>query len=244
MAFSFFILICSVFYITFLTIQQNYKNQLSLPISVTLLNSPKVTQQADIDVFFEQSPLLNHDVYFLKLMISTLPWVKNVRVTKEWPNKITVDIDEYEPKYRWQDLLYLNKDGTVFSIPDGRIKEKNFIHLYGDEGKERETVKIVEQFNQIIDNIGSNKINFSILAAEVNRRGAWQLLMQYCAQEICAKPSEMKVNLGKENILKRFENLVYYLPEVSKRLEQKESIIAADLRNDNGIIIKKEVIEE
>lgn len=244
-AFLFFCLVCVVVFFTFLAIKKEYQNQLTLPVEVILLNQNEITQTQDIEAIFEQNSLSNHDVDFLKVLVLSLPWVKEASIHKEWPNRITIEVEEYKPKYLWQDLLYLDEKGTIFSIPENRIiPNPSLIHLYGEEGQEREIVKTIENFNEKIERVASNKITFTILAAEVNRRGAWQLLMQYCAKSVCPATPTVKVNLGKENILQRFDNLVYYLPEVIKKLKLKDRIITADLRNDNGIIIKTEVVEE
>lgn len=251
--------VCSLFFLGFVIVilwlvfselKKEYKIQSTLPTQFVFLNQSKITQLDDIETLFNQITFVeNNDIYFFKMMISNLPWIKNVKIIKKWPDQVLIDVDEYVPKYRWQDFLYLDNEGIAFSIPEERIDADAFLQLYGEEGKEKESVVTLEQFNQILNKLASKKIKFTILAAEVNRRGAWQLLMTYCTDHVCPKASsvnlyQIKIKLGKENILQRFQHLVDYLPEIVAKLKLKDRIILADLRNDNGIIIKTERIEE
>lgn len=251
--------VCSLFFLGFVIVilwlvfselKKEYKIQSTLPTQFVFLNQSKITQLDDIEMLFKQTTFVeNNDIYFFKMMISNLPWIKNVKIIKKWPDKVLIDVDEYVPKYRWQDFLYLDNEGIAFSIPEERIEADTFLQLYGEEGKEKDSVVTLEQFNQILNKLASKKIKFTILAAEVNRRGAWQLLMTYCTDHVCPKTSsvnlyQIKIKLGKENILQRFQHLVDYLPEIVAKLKLKDRIILADLRNDNGIIIKTERIEE
>lgn len=52
--------------------------------------------------------------------ISTLPWVDTVRLRREWPDTLTIDIQEYQPIAHWGEEQWLTTTGKLVTLPLAR----------------------------------------------------------------------------------------------------------------------------
>ena len=49
--------------------------------------------------------------------ISSLPWVDTVRLRRQWPDMLTIDIQEYQPIAHWGDEQWLTTTGKLVTLP-------------------------------------------------------------------------------------------------------------------------------
>ena len=49
---------------------------------------------------------------------SDIPWVSSVTVQKEWPDTVTVTVDEFEPVAHWNSGRLVADNGTAFEVPE------------------------------------------------------------------------------------------------------------------------------
>ena len=57
------------------------------------------------------------DIESLRAAVEALPWVAEARVGREWPGRLTLDIDEHEPAARWNDDALVSKRLELFRPP-------------------------------------------------------------------------------------------------------------------------------
>ncbi len=50
-------------------------------------------------------------------VISKLPWVETVRLRRQWPDTLMIDIEEYQPIAHWGDEQWLTTTGKLVSLP-------------------------------------------------------------------------------------------------------------------------------
>ena len=49
--------------------------------------------------------------------ISELPWVDTVRLRRQWPDTLMIDIEEYQPIAHWGDAQWLTTTGKLVTLP-------------------------------------------------------------------------------------------------------------------------------
>lgn len=172
--------------------------------------------------------------------IARLPWLKRVNVHKQWPDKIIVSIEEYNPEFYWNDLFLLDSRANVFTVPLDRIANLNLPKLHGPEDKEKWIVETYHKLSNIDKQLANKSFKTVIYSAIIDERNSWQLIIKPCVLDLCYKNPEMKLILGSEHIEQRYRQFLKLFPEIQKRTDEKERILVADLRYENGIAVKKE----
>lgn len=101
---------------------------------------------------------------------STMPWVKNSVVHKIWPDRLTVEVLEYQPIAYWNDDSFLSSDGAIFQLPKEKLKETNLPHLFGPDYQSN---LVLNAWNQIF-NLFKGK-NLTLESVSIDERGSWEV---------------------------------------------------------------------
>lgn len=186
---------------------------------------------------------ISQNVDDIQQEILRLPWIKQVSVRKQWPDRLNVHVIEYYPKYFWNETFLLDNDGNLFTVPDQYMQNYKLPNLYGPIGKEKIILESYEQLNAIANQLLKKGHQLYIYIASADERNAWQLLLRPCFKGNCAINRDIKVILGREHITQRFERFVRFYKDIQADLPRNERISEVDLRYDNGIAVKRQKIE-
>jgi len=145
------------------------------------------------------------------------PWIKSVNVTKYWPNKLFIEIQEHQIYGILNDNYVITNTGKKLNIPDN-LDTSGLVHIYTGEKILNEAIVFLDNIRQTLEDkaINLNSIHLSELRSV-------KMVLE----------SGLSVNLGSINKLTRlniFLNLI-------EQLDQN-SIKYIDLRYDNGFAIK------
>lgn len=185
---------------------------------------------------------IGQDVDSIQQEILRLPWIKQVSVRKQWPDRLIVNIVEFKPKFYWNEVFLLDDDGNLFNVPDEQIHE-NLPRLFGPIGKEKIILDNYRQLEAIANQLSKRDYQIYIDIALADERNAWQLLLKPCFKGVCANNKDIKVTLGREYIGDRFKRFVRFFKNIQADLPRNERISEVDLRYDNGIAVKRQKIE-
>lgn len=183
---------------------------------------------------------IGQDVNDIQQEILRFPWVKQVSVSKQWPDKLIVYIEEYKPEFYWNDLFLLDKEGNVFSVPLDRITDLKLPRLYGPEGKAKSALEIYYKLDELSKKLANNQLALHIKSAITDERNAWQLMVKQCIGDFCEENQEIKLMLGNENVEQRYQQFIKLFPEIQSKTPKDERITVADLRYENGISVQRE----
>lgn len=183
------------------------------------------------------------DVNDIRQEIIRLPWIKQVSVRKQWPDRLIVNIVENQPKYVWNDIFLLDKDGMVFSIPKERINTADMPKLLGPIGKEKLILDMYHHLDEISKNSANKDLTLSIVEAMADERNSWQLIVKPCMKNVCTDEQNILLKLGKKTPVKRFERFIRFFADIQANLPADERLSEVDLRYENGIAVKKQKIE-
>jgi cell division protein FtsQ len=168
---------------------------------------------------FVSASLVAIDLDLLKAELETQPWISQVSVRREWPDRLVIHVEEEQPIARWNDYQLLNQQGQIFA-PESALDQLQLPRLTGPEQSEQQVMLQYLQFNQLLYPLG---VRIRDLA--LNERGAWTMTLTNGAE----------VRLGRDLVLERLRRLVVFLE--SEHGEQIANIGSIDLRYRNGIAV-------
>jgi cell division protein FtsQ len=106
------------------------------------------------------------DLERARMVLKQVPWVRDVALRRQWPHRLEVAVDEYEPHARWNDTALVDPRGDVFaaqwSAPLPRFE--------GPEGRAAEVVARFRTWSEAL-----RPLALTIDAVRLSPRGAWQL---------------------------------------------------------------------
>lgn len=160
-----------------------------------------------------------------------VPWVKDARISRRWPNTIIVDIVERQPVAFVQlnrpggapDFKLIDPDGVIMPVPQG--EKLNFAILTGisdQEARESRQAR-VGQALEMLKEIGP--LSSHISEIDVRDPGNLQALVQV-DQDI------LTLKLGSKNYRKRLQDFLEHYPEIRAKRPDARSF---DLRIDQKI---------
>ncbi len=145
-----------------------------------------------------------------------LPWVRNVNVRRQWPDRLDVTFEEHVALGRWGGAALVNTYGELFAAAyDGSLPL-----FVGPAGSAKEIAIQYDYFQRSLTGIGLTPVQ-----VQVSARRAWQLRLA----------SGVTLELGRENIESRLDRFIAAYPRTVGRLQRR--ITYVDLRYPNGFAV-------
>ncbi|MDO6686913.1 MULTISPECIES: cell division protein FtsQ/DivIB [unclassified Agarivorans] len=152
----------------------------------------------------------------VKQQLELLPWVKQVTVRKQWPDKLSIALREQQVVARWNNAALLNKQGQIFEAPQQRVVNK-LATLSGPDEQAGAVLTTFEQLQRVLQ-----RHQLIIVGLALNERHAWQVELA----------GGMVLKLGKEDKLNRIERFVAVYPQL-----KQDAVEYIDLRYDTGFAV-------
>lgn len=156
------------------------------------------------------------EVSEVKQQLERLPWVKQVTVRKQWPDKLSIALQEQQVVARWNNAALLNQQGEIFEAPQQRIS----VELASLSGPDEQAQRVLNTFRQLQRVLQGRQLSITSLA--LNERHAWQVELT----------GGILLKLGKEDKLNRVERFVSVYPQL-----QADNVEYVDLRYDTGFAV-------
>ena len=179
--------------------------------------------------------LVTVDIKRVRQSLEKLPWVRNVSIRREFPQSLTVQMEEHQAFARWNNSALVNQHGEIFFAESEQVLP-GFI---GQDGAAAEIAQHYVQFNQQIASLG-----LSVAQIALSPRHAWQLRLN----------NGTVLELGREDMQQRLARFVAVqktediasglassgrLPKSLTRWPRTESTVAyVDLRYRNGFAVR------
>lgn len=192
---------------------------------------------------------IGQDVDAIRQEVLRIPWIKQVSVRKQWPDKLIINVVEYRPVAYWNDAFLLDEQGLLFSLPQNRITNKPLPSLYGPENTEGNVLAMYQYLKQLLyRQLLVDHTLLVIHSINVNERYSWTLKLKPCIQIannatanqlICENEQYMKVILGREQIEHRLNRFILLYPKIKAQTASDEIIDVVDLRYNNGASVQR-----
>lgn len=146
-----------------------------------------------------------------------LPWVRQVRLRRQWPDRLDVTLEEHEAIARWGGDGLVNSHGEVFAAAsDARLPVFT--------GPIEVAPEIAAQYARIATAL--MPIGRQVAEIRVSDRRAWRVSLD----------DGMTLELGRERVAERVEKFVAAYAVSIARLREAPRIV--DLRYPNGFAVR------
>jgi cell division protein FtsQ len=150
-----------------------------------------------------------------------LPWVRQVEVSRRWPDRIEFAVEEHRPLARWGESALVNEYGEVF---EGASNHRLPV-FSGPEGTAQEVVQRYVDFEQVLAGIGRRVMEISL-----SPRRAWRLRLD----------DATVIELGRDQAQQRLATFVAAYTRGLGTLDAPA--LHVDLRYVNGFAIRTRTI--
>jgi cell division protein FtsQ len=145
-----------------------------------------------------------------------LPWVRNVNVRRQWPDRLEVSLEEHLPLGRWGATGLVNTYGELFTAAyDG-----NLPLFVGPPGSAKEIAIQYGYFRRSLGILGMTPVQ-----VQMSARRAWQVRLA----------NGVTLQLGRENLEARLDRFVAVYERTVGRLQRRLNYV--DLRYPNGFAV-------
>lgn len=159
------------------------------------------------------------DISHLRLALEKLPWVRHINIRRVFPNRIVVELEEYQALARWNHHELINQQGELFMATNVRLKELPV--FIAPAGTEKQVVLGYLKFSQQLA-----ELQLSIKQLTLSPRHAWQLRLS----------NDIVLELGRSEMTQRLERFVTVYPY--SLANQSKTVKQVDLRYRNGMAVQ------
>ena len=146
-------------------------------------------------------------------------WVSEVRIQKQWPDTIRVDVEEYVPVAHWNRGQLISSEGEPFAVPEADSIQ-GLPWLEGPDGRLDEVLQAWVGFDRLLVPLG-----LELRRLALDQRGAWSLQLS----------NGTAVRLGRDDTVERLERLLASWDTLMRGRELPPADV--DLRYTNGFAV-------
>lgn len=162
---------------------------------------------------------LSVDISQLRSEALEVPWLKDVRLSRRWPDALTFELYEQRPVAWWNDGFLLNAQGEAFAAgPISNVGNKPW--LAGPKGSGSEVLAYYDALKKQF-----STLNMTITQLRLEPRGAWRVQLD----------NAFWIMLGRTDLDMRLER---FMTAWQRGLsEYRNDIRYIDLRYPNGVSV-------
>ena len=175
------------------------------------------------------------DIERLRQSLEKLPWVRNVSIRREFPQRLAVRLEEHQALARWNNNALVNRQGEVFVAKSERVmpepsgtprpplyggSEQALPRFTGQDGAAADVAQHYAQFSQQVA-----ALDLQVTQLALSPRHAWQLRLS----------NGMVLELGREDMQQRLARFVEVYPYSLAAIQSKVKFV--DLRYRNGFAV-------
>ncbi len=162
---------------------------------------------------------LELDMLGIKNALEANPWVDKVMISRNWPDKLLVHIEEQKPIARWGTSGFLNLRGEVIKI-DNVAALSSLPVFVADE---RYAKEVMQQYLLVKNIMALSNLKPQVLA--LDNTMAWTVEFN----------NGLTIKLGREKAIEKLQNISKILRgELAREMKHMRSI---DMRYENGFAV-------
>lgn len=176
-----------------------------------------------------QGNFFTQDLGLVRQQVEAMAWVRHATVSKIWPNRLVIQIDEYQPTALWEregaDPLVVDPQGRLFEVNLGDLEDEDLPTLRGPEGSPAEVLAMWHRLTPVLAGLKA-----PIHRVELSDRGSWQIELDENAVIQIGRGSPEEVQL-------RTERFARSVGQLSGRFQHRK-VEYADLRHNEGYAVR------
>jgi cell division protein FtsQ len=170
------------------------------------------------------------DLGRVRAAFEAVPWVRRAVVRREFPNRLSVTLQEHQAVGYWGgegELRLINSQGEVFEANVGEVDQETLPRLNGPEGQGAE---VLAMFRALAPLFGP--LDLPLDQLELSSGGSWRARLDTGAS----------IELGRGSVaevIARVHRFLKTLTQVTSRYSRHANAVeSADLRHENGYAIR------
>jgi cell division protein FtsQ len=170
-------------------------------------------------------PLVHHGFFTVNVddirdRLLQMPWIADIAVRRDWPDRIKVTIIEKTAVARWNNESLLSETGELFS-PKPETYPALLPMLLGPEGQQERMLQYFNTINHLL-----TPLHAKISYLELTPYFTWKLVLD----------NGISLQIGHKDILTRLTRFVKVYPKIIG--ERAAEVNSIDLRYANGLAIQ------
>lgn len=159
------------------------------------------------------------DLRKIRRELAQMPWINSVRIRRNWPDRLTVEVVEHRPFAFWNDDGLLSDQGQIFH-PESLPKLPEMVKVRAEDRDAPMVFGTLQRITQQLAEVG-----LSLDELRLDPRHAWLLRMR----------DGLELSLGRRDPLDRLDRFVQIYPafQVGAGARMKQM----DLRYGNGFAV-------
>ena len=109
------------------------------------------------------------DVLGIRQIVEQIPWVKDVQISRRWPDQLVININERQPLARWGEMALLDQSGERFAVE--RLDE--FVGLPGLSGPEGSEQRVTNGLRFLLQALA--ELPGGVNQVALNGRDEWRV---------------------------------------------------------------------
>jgi cell division protein FtsQ len=159
-----------------------------------------------------------------------IPWIRSALVRREFPNRLSVTLDEFQPVALWGfegDGKFLSVEGAIFEVNADDVDSESLPLLKGPESQAKTVLEMYKFLKPMLA-----KMDMALDRLELSQRGSWTAQL--------ATGATLELGHGThQEISDRLQLFFKTLTQVASRYGRTvTSLLSADLRYDNGYALR------
>jgi cell division protein FtsQ len=162
------------------------------------------------------------DLEALQTAFTELPWVRSVKILRDWPPALNILLEEHVALAYWEETALVNTNGEIFHA----VTENTHLPVFaGPDVKSSHLITHQYQvFNELL-----RPIEQSAMKVVLTPRHAWHIQLN----------TGTWLKLGREQIESRLKRYVLVYEQHNGSLDQYQTPAYVDLRYADGFAIRK-----
>jgi cell division protein FtsQ len=157
------------------------------------------------------------DLDKVRVAFEKLPWVREARISRHWPDTLIVELVEHAPLGRWNGKFLLSEEGVVFKTSS----KASLPSLSGFDGSGEEVAEAYRRYSKTLATVGMH-----IRELSLSQRRSWRLKTE----------EGLEIALGRVEPDIRLERFSQLYPHVTEKLGSAPSYV--DLRYADGFAVR------
>jgi cell division protein FtsQ len=168
------------------------------------------------------------DLGSMRQAFESVPWVRQAVVSRVWPNRLVVRLEEHRPAAVWTGdpttEKLVNTHGEVFEANVGDVEDDGLPTLGGPDGS---SAHVLAMWGRLMPVFG--RIEAHVDGLTLSQRGSWRAELDSGAEVELGRGSD-------DEVIARSERFIATVPQVTQRYQRP--LEYADLRHRDGYAVR------
>ena len=194
-----------------------------------------VTHSNSVTLRANVVPQLTGNFFTLNLLqarqaFEQIPWIRSALVRREFPNRLSVTLDEFQPAAQWGtegEGKFLSLEGAIFEVNADEVDAETLPTLRGPESQAKIVLDMYKFLKPMFE-----KMDMNLEKLELSQRGSWFAQLESGATLEWGHGSQQEVS-------ERLQLFFKTLTQVASRYGRTAtSLLSADLRYESGYALR------